>query len=238
MGRLFVIGDTHGNFDFLPYFCEDNHTTKEDTLVILGDAGILYYGATKSREKALKKFIMDQPITLFCVRGNHEDRPEDRDNMSIVTIPFGKGMAYCEESVDNIFYAIDGGVYEINGRRILVVGGAYSVDKFYRISYGWKWVSNEQLDENEQRVILDSVHGQHFDLVFTHTCPYSWEPTYLFMRGVDQSAVDKSMEIWLDEVARNIQFDHWYFGHYHGDNRDVCGDGCVTMLFKEYDEIR
>ena len=75
--RVFVRGDTHGYFDWLPDWCEENHTTTNDLLIILGDAGILYYGAKKAREKALKEFISKCPITLLCVRGNHEARPSD-----------------------------------------------------------------------------------------------------------------------------------------------------------------
>ena len=85
-GRLFVRGDTHGNFDFLPYFCEENHTDYQDILVILGDAGLLYYGENKAKEKYLKMHVSQQPITIVCVRGNHEDRPKNRSKMEKVTI--------------------------------------------------------------------------------------------------------------------------------------------------------
>ena len=42
-GRIFLRGDSHGNFDFLPYFCDKYKTDVDDILIILGDAGILYY---------------------------------------------------------------------------------------------------------------------------------------------------------------------------------------------------
>ena len=38
--RVFVRGDTHGYFDWLPDWCKENHTTTNDLLIILGDAGI------------------------------------------------------------------------------------------------------------------------------------------------------------------------------------------------------
>ena len=73
--RVFIRGDTHGDFSWLPAWCIENHTTIDDTLIILGDAGIMYYGPTSDRERMLKEFITKQPITLLCVRGNHEARP-------------------------------------------------------------------------------------------------------------------------------------------------------------------
>ena len=39
MNRIFIRGDTHGNFDFLEKFCYDNKTDLQDYLIILGDAG-------------------------------------------------------------------------------------------------------------------------------------------------------------------------------------------------------
>ena len=40
---IYLTGDTHGNFDRIRRFCELNNTTKDDVLIILGDAGINYY---------------------------------------------------------------------------------------------------------------------------------------------------------------------------------------------------
>ena len=79
--RLFITGDRHGRFDDLEYFCQANNTTEDDALIILGDAGILYYGENKTHEKYLKAWLSRLPITILCVRGNHEARPQSRKNM-------------------------------------------------------------------------------------------------------------------------------------------------------------
>ena len=41
--RFYITGDTHGKFDRIKMFCDENKTTKEDIMIILGDAGINYY---------------------------------------------------------------------------------------------------------------------------------------------------------------------------------------------------
>lgn len=66
-------GDTHGVFDEVFDFCEEYETTTDDIMVILGDAGINYY--MDKRDFALKEELSRLPITLFCVYGNHEERP-------------------------------------------------------------------------------------------------------------------------------------------------------------------
>lgn len=216
MNRVFIRGDTHGNFDFLEYFCQDNQTTIDDVLIILGDAGINYYGCTKAKEKYLKQHLAKQPIMLLCVRGNHEDRPEDRPNMNLTYCDIGDPV-YTEDEYPNLWYAMDGGEYNICGKKFLTIGGAYSIDKFYRIAMGWKWVANEMLDVTERAAILDKVYRKSYDYVCTHTCPIEWEPTDLFLGGIDQNSVPKDMERFLTDVKRYIEYEEWYFGHYHAD---------------------
>lgn len=40
---IILTGDTHRDFKRIFAFCEENGTTREDVLIILGDAGINYY---------------------------------------------------------------------------------------------------------------------------------------------------------------------------------------------------
>ena len=40
----YITGDTHGDFRRIKEFCRLADTTAEDVIVILGDAGINYYG--------------------------------------------------------------------------------------------------------------------------------------------------------------------------------------------------
>ena len=112
-------------------------------------------------------------------------------------------------------FAKDGEVYSIDGKSVLVIGGAYSIDKEYRLMYGYKWFKDEQLTPKEMDDILTKVKGKHFDIVLTHTTPYKYEPREVFMTGLDQTKVDKSMEHFLDKIEDTIDYDKWYCGHYH-----------------------
>lgn len=234
-GRLFVRGDTHANFDFLPYFCEENQTDYNDILIILGDVGILYYNSSDNRERNLKKYIEKQPITIVCIRGNHEDRPSNRDNMykCVINNEIMAGTFFYETDYPHILYTIDGNSYEFMGQKCLAVGGAYSVDKWYRLQMGWKWFIDEELTDDEMETILNSVKNSKYDHVFTHTCPEPWEPTDLFFSSIDQNTVSKRMEKFLYKLSNNIEWGHWWFGHFHADREDICGDGKVSMLFNK-----
>lgn len=45
------------------------------------------------------------------------------------------GKVWVEEAYPNILFAKDGEIYDIAGMKTIVIGGAYSVDKFYRLKH-------------------------------------------------------------------------------------------------------
>ena len=204
---IYITGDTHRSFSRLYTL----YGTSNDMLIVLGDASINYFLDESDIE--LKDYLNSFNIKLFCIRGNHEERPENISTYKEVEM-FG-GKVYIEEEFPNLIFAKDGEIYNIDGNRVLVIGGAYSVDKGYRIRNKIPWFSDEQLMDDEMLAILDKVEGQHFDIVLTHTCPQKYEPTEVFLPGLDQSTVDKSMERYLDTVEESITYDKWYCGHYH-----------------------
>ena len=208
----------------------DYKTAKKDLLIILGDCGINYFGG--SRDAELKKSICTNEITLFCLRGNHEMRPSDVRGM--VEIDYCGARAYIEYEYPNIIYAKDGEIYNIDGKRFLTIGGAYSVDKWYRLEMGRNWFDNEQLSKDERAQILEKISGEDVDFILTHTCPLQFQPTDLFIGGIDQSTVDKEMEIWLTEVEEKVWYGNWFFGHFHQDREIRPG---VTMLFNRIYEL-
>ena len=204
---IYITGDTHRDFRRLNNLC----LSTNDMIIVLGDAGINYY--LNEEDYKYKQYLSKFKIKIFCIRGNHEERPE-KINTYKETDMFG-GKVFVEDEYPNLIFAKDGEVYDIDGKSVLVIGGAYSVDKNYRILYGHQWFKDEQLSKNEMKNILNKVKGKHFDIVLTHTAPFKYEPKEVFMSGIDQSKVDKSMEHFLDEIEENISYDKWYCGHYH-----------------------
>lgn len=224
---IYLTGDIHGNIDRIIKFCNNNNTSIDDILIILGDAGFNFF--LNYRNDVLKHTANKLPITLFCIRGNHEARPQSLK--SYTTEMFHGDTVYYEKEYPNIKFAIDGGIYDFDGFRCLTIGGAYSVDKYYRLRSNAIWFANEQLSNKEMCDINGYILvDNEYDYVFTHTCPYDTRPTHLFLNGIDQLTVDTSMEEWLQFVADCIKFKKWYFGHFH----DNWENGKYKML---YDDI-
>lgn len=70
---IYITGDTHGQFGRIEEFCEQKKVSREDILIILGDAGVNFSG--QKQDSLKKRFLESLPITLFCIHGNHEQRP-------------------------------------------------------------------------------------------------------------------------------------------------------------------
>lgn len=224
---IYITGDTHGEFRRIENFCVQQNTSQRDTMIILGDAGINYY--QNKRDIRMKEYLSNLPITLFCIHGNHEIRPNKL--ICYDTVNWFGGLAYQEITYPNIIFAQDGVVYDIGGYKTFVCGGAYSVDKFYRLERGFNWFPDEQPNDRiktlcEQRLDLAAWN---VDRVLTHTCPYKYIPREMFLPGVDQSTVDNSTEGWLDKLEDKLNYDRWYCGHYHTDK----SIDKIQFLFKD-----
>lgn len=210
---IYVTGDVHRDFQRIIHFCEKHRTTKDDIMIILGDAGINYY--QDRSDKLVKRMLSKIPITLFCIHGNHECRPTK--DMGYEENLFHGGIAYSQYQYPNILFAKDGEVYDFAGNKCIVCGGAYSVDKYYRLKYGINWFSDEMpsstIKENVENML--SALDNTVDIFLSHTCPLKYRPVETFLPFIDQSSVDISTERWFDEIEQHLRYKYWYCGHYH-----------------------
>lgn len=249
MGRIFITGDIHGKpLCIRDVIAQIDNPSEDDFVIITGDAGFEYQdhimGAAK---KEAKKF----PGTWIVLRGNHDScywkEHAYWDDEQKKYVPINNSWAFTEDGMylyqkkyPNIWYVADGGgIYFIGDYNILFIPGAYSVDKWYRLRSNYPWNPNEQLSEVEKRdlELLTSEWldlGFNIDFVIAHTFPSKLQPYFedLFMSGLNQATVDKSMEIWLNKMSFIYEscpaFKQYFGGHFHDDR--VLTDK-YTMLY-------
>lgn len=235
--NIYIIGDIHGDTAPIDNFYRHNKDNlsndyRENVLVILGDFGANFY--LNNKDERFKEHIQQYPITYFAIRGNHEERPSflaEYHPADWHKEIYFNNRVWTEDRHPRILYALDeGGEYEINGKSVLIIPGAYSIDKWYRLANHWPWFPEEQLSENEKIALYKNLKSS-YDYIFSHTCPYSWEfyISDLFLPSVDQGVIDKNTEKFLDKIILNTKYSHYYFGHYH-QNRDIPEQN-ATMLF-------
>lgn len=239
---VYITGDLHRHFKRVSDFCMRMNTSAEhDWLICLGDAGLNYYG--NGYDDVAKGDVSELPINFFFIRGNHEMRPEKVADYrkEILNTEAIKGTVLHDHRYQNQYFAIDGCQYRILGKTALVCGGAYSVDKYFRLKQGWQWFEDEQPNEVEKARMKKAVaacgnqNTHPIDMILAHTCPKRFVPTELFLSGIDQSSVDSSTEEFFDEIYKSLPNPkpHWYFGHYHGNKYEKD----YTMLFEDIIEL-
>lgn len=145
------------------------------------------------------------------------------------------GIVYCEEEFPNLLFAKDGEIYDLEGKKAIAIGGAYSVDKYHRLRSGLTWFPTEQptdeiMDDVERA--LDRV-GWRIDVVLSHTTPRKYEPTEMFLPVVDQSTVDKTTEDWLDTIEDRLDYERWYCGHFHCSKKA----DRIMIMFEDFEEL-
>lgn len=241
--EVYVLADIHGNWkcvrDFLdrnPRLKQRDESQPKPVLIILGDAGINFF--FNHRDTELKKYLSKLPIDLFCIRGNHEQRPsiiarEHPDDWTFES--FWDGLVLVEKDYPNIKYAMDyPSLYIIDNKKTLVYPGAWSPDKEYRILKGWSYFPMEQMTEEERKIGLElAKKNPEVDYILAHTCPRVFEPFIqdLFLIQIDQSKADKTTENYLNNIIELCHYKRFYFGHYH-DNRNI-EPYKATMIFHD-----
>ena len=110
---VYITGDIHGEVRRVSEMIEKYEITPEDIIVILGDVGMNYYG-NKKGDRHRKKKMNNLGVPIFCIHGNHEQRPW---NIPGYEIEFWKGgKVWVQKEYPNLKFAKDGEIFlnEIN----------------------------------------------------------------------------------------------------------------------------
>lgn len=210
---VYLTGDIHGNPDRVIEFCKDMMLTEDDVVVLLGDVGANYF--KNIRDLMFKKCMARLPVTFLCIHGNHEIRPYNIPTYS--SKKWRGGTVWYEKEFPNLLFADDGEIFNLGGFRCLTIGGAYSVDKYYRLKRGHGWWADEQPSDEVKAKVEEAARNNRVDVILSHTCPYKYIPREMFLPMIDQSTVDNSTEEWLDLIEDCVPYIAWYCGHWHTD---------------------
>ncbi|MDD6539456.1 MAG: serine/threonine protein phosphatase [Firmicutes bacterium] len=212
---IYLTGDTNGDFSRIQDFCSAMGTTKDDIMIVLGGASMNYNGGQYDYYK--KKNVSALPIKFFFIHGCHEIRPETLENYK--EIEWNGGTAYIEEEFPDYIFAKDGEVYNLNGHKTLVCGGGYSPNKEFCIRQGVGWYPDEQPDAAIKARVEAACEANNWivDVVLTHSAPAKFAPAIPLPPMVSEASLDKSTELWLDEIENKLHYNFWFCGHYQMD---------------------
>lgn len=235
-----VIGDTHGNHKLIIHRVKSLHLEGE-TLFHVGDFGVGFAKTEHEdieRMAELNKILKKHNCHLYVIRGNH-DNPE-----------FFKG----NHDYSNLHLLPDYSVIEVNGEKVLMVGGAISVDRRprkddmqkYRAmgsDYSTYWYDEGFVLDKDK---LESISDINY--VITHSCP-----KFVFPINDQSNAVDSHgpfvqrfawndyglkddlnkerndlTEMW-EMLNKNNYIKKWFYGHFHTSKQELV-DGTDFIL--------
>ena len=217
---LYITGDVHGTWDNRENFLQS--LTPEDKVICLGDLGWSW------NAKLVEEF--DPHCEWLSVFGNHENYTLI-EQMPIVERYGGK----VRQMKDNVFYLMNGEMYEIEGNKFFAFGGALSIDKRWRTPYV-SWWPQEQPTTEEFNHALDTLEKNDwkFDVLLTHTAE-----TELVIKVLGRNdTIYDNTERMIQELKYQIRehngsFKYHFFGHLHEFWKSIDGDYEWYCLYRQ-----
>ncbi len=233
MGRIILTGDLHGGFARLTTFNEFNKDlTKEDVVIVLGDFGVIWKDAERTKE-ILEIMGQRFNFTLAFVDGNHENFELIREMEEISYWNNG----YIGKLPGGIIHLLRGEIYNIADKKVGVCGGANSVDLWHRKEHEswWKEEDITQVDLNNfKQNLAHKTDNNKIDLMLTHTCPAAILPQVALYSVANGTNVPvRNCEAKLEEINQLANIDKWFFGHWHIDMRFDNKFECLYRVIKE-----
>lgn len=208
---IYITGDTHGEqVRFIENNMEgESSWGEEDHLIVCGDFGYIFTDSVA--EQRFLDFLEKKPYTICFCDGNHENFPR------IYQYPEQSWRGGRIHRIrENVIHLMRGQVFDIDGKRIFTMGGAYSIDKYMRFE-GRSWWREELPCDAEYREAIRSLKecGNRVDYIVTHTAPRE------IIRRMGKYPDEHDMELtgFLEWVMHEVEFEKWFFGHWHLDKQ-------------------
>jgi TPR repeat protein/glycosyltransferase involved in cell wall biosynthesis/predicted phosphohydrolase len=209
-GRTIVVADIHGHLrlEFLDRELSQYHLQKNDVVIILGDAGIIW---SNPMNEIVQKFYSNLPCIVLFLDGNHENYELlyqlKRTNL------YG---AEVHKVLKNVYHLIRGNVYLINGLKYFVFGGAYSIKREDSYSHIPVWDEEMPNDKEYARGKKRLKENDWtIDIILTHQAPRSVLDNIKYLYSMNEI---KLLD-YLESIKGTVTYSKWYFGHIHRDLR-------------------
>lgn len=212
---IYVTGDTHGNqYKWVEQV--EKVLQPKDIVIVCGDFGVGFWDGRYWDEEMFYDFLSEQEYIVLFVDGNHENFNK------LYNYPV---ELYCGGKVhkirENVIHLIRGEIYQIEGHKIFVMGGGYSIDKKWRIE-GISWWPQEMPSQEEYENALINLEkvGNEVDYIITHTAPSEsvyYLSTIRSLRIKGNVYQEQPLTTFLDEIQKKVNYNKWYFGHFHID---------------------
>lgn len=237
--RIFIIADTHGLIDTGKIerfnFPEGYNLSKEDIVIIGGDAGVIW---DEDTDKTRIEYYENKPWTTVYVDGNHENFTL-LEQYEVVDF-FG---AKAHKISDSIYHIRRGEIVVLNGKTFLCFGGGFSHDVSYReLDYDWFRQELPTQEEVDNAIHNLERYNYKVDYIITHDVPFLHTTILGYQNLKTYNIMEKYkgdvlyINIWdflQQQIFITTEYKAWFAGHYHRDQK-IHG---IQLLFNGIAEI-
>lgn len=215
--RLLLAGDTHANIYQIKYLLQIAEEYQIDKLVILGDFG--YWPHVDSFDKNVSKLAEMQNVDVYWLDGNHE-------NFDYLEKAVKMDSPFPQQMHNRLWYLPRGMLWVLDDTRILILGGAVSIDRQWRLKQenasnpprpGTLWWYQEQINNDD--IARAKKHGK-VDLMFTHDMPDESYMNIFANSGYKADEASRENRQKVSEVLKVAQPKALFHGHMHQDYFD------------------
>lgn len=198
---IYITGDTHGCWDKREQFLQS--LTKEDIVICLGDLGWSW------DINHINGFCPN--ATWLSVLGNHENYTLI-EKMPVIELFGGKVRKF----KDGVYYLLNGEMYEIEGKKYFVFGGALSIDKHWRTPYVSWWPEEQPTQSDYDNAITNlEKNNWTFDYFLSHTAEDELAETVLGHDVIPDSTGRMLGALKHEIKEHGGSFKVHFFGHLH-----------------------
>lgn len=206
---IYVTGDTHGDISFLKN-PKIKKLGEKDTLIICGDFGFLW-DVNDPKEKKNLELLKSKKFTICFLDGAHENF----DVLNSYT-PYRWKGGNTHKIANNIYHLMRGEIFTLEDKTFFVMGGGESEDRYMR-EEGVSWWKEEMPSEEE----LKNASDNFADANYTVNYILSYEAPAIakdFLRlHTNQTVYLSPLNTYLQELTKDADYYHWYFGSLHKD---------------------
>jgi len=230
---VYVTGDTHSTIYLKKILPENLENYKPgDVFIITGDFGLIFSENQSKIEEKYLNLLSNLPYTFCFIDGDRDNY----DRLNKYTKIFWNG-GRVHQIRNNIYHLLRGNIYNIENKKIFCMGGAETSAKSelnLRRNRLWWIEENISAEDIENGLYYLNKNNFEVDYVITHTCPSCIVDSFKYT----EQEIEKMITAERDRAElsnkrasdfncgqlqylldTDIQFKHWYFGHFHVDKK-------------------
>ncbi len=209
-----VTGDWHQDSAWAKVALDTYYEYGATYIFQLGDFGFSLDKRGRKFLHHINETLTDNKQKLLVTLGNHENYVDFKEGA--VPVPNMEGWVYVPD-YPHVLFALRGARLKVDGVEFVSLGGANSIDKFFR-EENISWWAEEQISPFD---VEATVSGGLADVMLTHDCPTGvdlfagkesaskdWFPTEIAYAGLSRKKV---LEATLDVKPKLLLHGHYHF---------------------------